>query len=133
MMFAVAEPLPPPRMDLGASTLLYKFIDDEELAEVGKGLIPTEFMQWALNTFELWKNVQNRMFPDDRVLEDLFMSTDPSLLCTHPTCFAVEARKANGEHYPPSSLYQLLCGVLRHMREINPQCLNFLDKKDVRF
>ena len=45
----------------------------------------------------------------------------------------VEAKKATGEHYPPSSLHQLLCGLLRHMREINPNCPNFLDKKDVRF
>ena len=115
---------------------LSTFVGDEELAELSKGLTPantTKCTQWALNTFELWKNARNQKFPDDCVPQDLFTSTDPSLLCTHLTRFAVEARKANGEHYPPSSLHQLLCGILRHMREINPQCLNFLNKKDARF
>ena len=39
--------------------------------------------------------------------EDLLMCTDPSHLNIHLTQFAVEARKASGEYYPPSSLYQL--------------------------
>ena len=95
-----------------------EFISDQELSELGRGLIPantTKSTKWALKTFELWKNSRNQSFPDDRVPQELFMSTDPSLLSTHLTHFAVEARKANGEHYPPSSIHQLLCGVLRHM------------------
>ena len=113
-----------------------EFISDQELSELGRGLIPantTKSTKWALKTFELWKNSRNQSFPDDRVPQELFMSTDPSLLSTHLTRFAVEARKANGEHYPPSSIHQLLCGILRHMREINPHCPNFLDKKDAGF
>ena len=47
--------------------------------------------------------------------------------------FIVETRKSNGEHYPPSSLHQLLCGILRYMREHNPECPNFLDKQDNQF
>ena len=114
-----------------------EFIDDGELVELGKGLIPANTSlrctKWALKTFELWRNARNERFPDDSVPEDLLMSTDPSLLNTHLTQFIVEARKANREYYPPSSLHQLLCGILRHMRETNPHCPNFLDKKDARF
>ena len=83
--------------------------------------------------YELWRNARNQRFPDDGVSEDLLMCTDPGLLNIHLTRFAVEARKASGKYYPPSSLHQLLCGILRHMREINPHCLNFLDKKDAHF
>ena len=36
-------------------------------------------------------------------------------------------------NYPPKTIHQLLCGVLRHMRSTNPGCPNFLDKKDSRF
>ena len=32
-----------------------------------------------------------------------------------------------------ATIYQLLCGVLRHMKEVNPGCINFLNKKDPRF
>ena len=35
--------------------------------------------------------------------------------------------------YPPSTLHQLLCGILRRMRELNPNCPTFLDKSDNRF
>ena len=107
-----------------------EFIGDEELVQLGKGLIPantSRCTKWALKTFELWRNARNQRFPDDCVPEDLFMSTDSSLLNTHLARFAVQARKASGEYYPPSSLHQLLCGILRHMREVNPQCPNFLD------
>ena len=65
--------------------------------------------------------------------DELFQNNDPSVLSVHLTRFAVEARKATREHYPPSSLHQLLCSLLRHMREINPNCPNFPDKKDVHF
>ena len=113
-----------------------EFIDDKELAELSKGLIPantSKCTNWALKTFELWKNARNQRFPNDCIPEDLFHTVDPSLLNTHLTRFAVEARKANGEQYPPSSIHQLLCGLLRHMREINPLCPNFLNKKDAQF
>ena len=61
------------------------------------------------------------------------MSTDANILNTHLSRFVVETRKSNGEAYPPATLHQLLCGVLRHMRDCNPGCPNFLDKKDSRF
>ena len=56
------------------------------------------------------------------------MSTDANILNTHLSRFVVETRKSNGEAYPPATLHQLLCGVLRHMRDCNHGCPNFLDK-----
>ena len=61
------------------------------------------------------------------------MSTDANVLNTHLSRFVTETRKSNGEPYPPATLHQLLYGVLRHMRDCNPGCPNFLDKKDSRF
>ena len=110
-----------------------EFVSNEELAKLGKGLIPqntTKCTKWALKIFELWKNTRNQQFQDNKIPEDLFLSTDPRILSIHLTRFAVEARNSNGEHYPPSSIHQLLCGILR---DINPDCFNFLDKKDAQF
>ena len=45
----------------------------------------------------------------------------------------MEARKVNGDSYPPSTVHQLLCALLRHMRSTNPGCPNFLNKQDSRF
>ena len=60
----------------------------------------------------------------------MLTSCDPVLLNTHLARFAVEVRKTS---YPPSTVHQLLCGLLRHMRDHTPGCPNFLDKKDSRF
>ena len=38
-----------------------------------------------------------------------------------------------GGKYPANTLYQLLYGLLQYMREIDPDCSNFLDKKTHEF
>jgi hypothetical protein len=47
--------------------------------------------------------------------------------------FAAEARNEKGEPYPPSTISNLLAGLLRSMRLTNPAAPNFMDKKDTRF
>ena len=89
--------------------------------------------KWALNVFELWKQARNKHHPEDPVPADLLVTCDPVLLNTHLSKFAVEARKANGEIYPPGTIHQLLCGLLRHMQETTPGCPNFLNKQDSNF
>ena len=36
------------------------------------------------------------------------------------SCFVLEVRRRDGNVYPPNTLHQLCCGVLRHLREVNP-------------
>lgn len=112
------------------------FVNDDELAVLSKGVVPAstdKSTRWALANFSAWKKARNEKYPSNPVPENLFASTDPATLCTHLSRFVLETRKANGECYPPKTLHQLLCGLLRHMRETNPGCPNFLDKKDSRF
>ncbi|CAG2246912.1 unnamed protein product [Mytilus edulis] len=45
----------------------------------------------------------------------------------------METRKQNGDEYPPKSLYYIVCGLLRHCRDMNVHDKNFLDQKDGRF
>ena len=47
--------------------------------------------------------------------------------------FVIEARKQDGEPYPPSSLQNLLSGILRYMRGLHGDTPDFLSKKDWRF
>ena len=72
-------------------------------------------------------------YPEEPVPEGLLSSSDAQVLSKHLARYVVETRRANGNLYPPSTLHSLMCGLLRHMRSINPECPNFLDKKDVRF
>ena len=45
----------------------------------------------------------------------------------------LEARRADGSPYPSSSIYQILCGLLRHARSHWKDCPNFLDKQNTAF
>ena len=44
-----------------------------------------------------------------------------------------EVRRSDGKPYPPKSIHQLLCGILRYMRSVTPSCPNILDRKDKQF
>ena len=102
-----------------------------EFSEFAKGLVPentNKSTKWALKNFEAWMKSRNTSYPDDQVPQDILLCSDPELLNLHLSRFVIETRKANGEIYPPSTLHQLLCGILRFMH--NPECPNFLDKSD---
>ena len=121
--------LPPPKR--------FKFSNEKELQEMAKGFTPAntnKATQWALKVFDDWRTARNKQFPvEQAVPENLLDSSDPEVLNTHFSRLAIEARKVNGERYPPSTVHQLLCGILRHMRNSNPECPNFLNKKVARF
>ena len=113
-----------------------KFVGDEELSVLAKGVIPAntdKSTKWALPNFNAWKEARNREHPNNPVPEDLFTISEPEIINTQLSRYVVETRKSNGDYYPPKTLHQLLCGLLRHMRSVNPGCPNFLDKKDSRF
>ena len=114
----------------------FKFATEEELSTFAKGLVPentTRSTKWALNTFSAWIRERNTRYPADPVPDDILVCSEPEIINLHLSRFIVETRKSNGEIYPPSTLHQLLCGILRRMRELNPNCPNFLDKNDNRF
>ena len=47
--------------------------------------------------------------------------------------FVSKARRVDSTSYPPKTLYQILCGLLRHSKEHQRDPPNFLDRKDMRF
>ena len=47
--------------------------------------------------------------------------------------FVFEAKRVDGTSYLPKTLYQILCGLLRHSKEVQKDPPNFLDRKDARF
>lgn len=54
----------------------------------------------------------------------------PILLNTHLSRFTVETKKTDGSKYAPTTICQLLCGLLG---QVNPGCLNFLNKDFLHF
>ncbi len=65
--------------------------------------------------------------------EDILKCGDSSVLCKWLVVYVAETRKKDGSEYPLKSIYLLLTGLLRDMREINPMCPNFLDSQNREF
>ena len=105
--FSVREPLPPVGTNEPLPCQRFTFASEEHLADLAKGIVPlntTKSTKWALKIFEDWKQERNEQFKSNPVPENLLLSADPALLNTHLSQFAVEARKVNGQHYPPSTV-----------------------------
>ena len=47
--------------------------------------------------------------------------------------FVLEARKQDGGEYPPRSLYYIVCGILRNLKDNDVHDKNFIDASDHRF
>ncbi len=135
--FAQEPPAVAPETTNGSASERFKyFVSDEQLSELSKGYTPknTEAStKWALKNFLEWTKARNVQFPSQLVPTDILSSSDPATLNMWLSRFAVETRNTKGEFYPPSSLCQLLTGLLRHMRTINPNCPNFLEKTNPQF
>ena len=43
--------------------------------------------------------------------------------------FILEARQKDGKPYPPNILHQLVCGIIRYVRELKPDINFFKDKE----
>ena len=101
----------------------FALVSDEELSKLGQGVTPAntaKITNWAVRNFQQWMSNRNKESPTDPVPEDIFLCTDTHTISNNLSKFIVETRKSNGDLYPPATLHQLLCGILRHMRSINP-------------
>ena len=65
------------------------------------------------------------------IIPDL-LSMDNKMMDSFLQRFVIEARKRNGDEYPPKSLYYLICGIMRHCKD-NKLLVNFFDEKDNSF
>ena len=72
--------------------------------------------KWPLNNFEAWKGARSQA-QKEKYPEDIFMLTDFVLLCTWLSQYVAETRAI---HTTPSTLYQLLTGLLWHIRDTVP-------------
>ena len=109
------------------------FVSNQELSVLSKGLVvpnTNKTTLWAIKNFEAWRDAQNISCPQDPIPENVLTK---EVLNHTLSKYVLETRKTSGEPYPPKTLHQLMCGLLRHMQSINPRCPNFLNKKDTDF
>ena len=99
------------------SSSRFAFASEEELSKLAEGITPANTSKataWAINNFQQWMASRNSLHPSDPVPDDILQCTDPELLNNHLSKYVVETRKSNGDLYPPATIHQLLCSILRH-------------------
>ncbi len=110
---------------------------EDELDSLSVCFIPqntNRSTKWALSTFGKWLNTRNRRpKAGERCPEYLLHRKEPNLLSKWLAAFVAEARKQNGDPYPPKTLYALLTGLWRHMKELDENAPNILNTEDTQF
>lgn len=91
-----------------------------------------EQTNWTVRVWSEWAASRNKKLMRGEQLI-------PANLCDMAVCeldfwlsrFVLEIRKVNGDHYPPNSLYQIVCGLQRYIRENGRADLKLLDCPDL--
>ena len=99
---------------------------------LSRGFIPdntAKNTEWATTVFSAWLESRNRRTgestPTD-YLDRSFATEESKVDLAHVlSLFVVEAKKKDGTSYPAKTVYHLLSGILRYMREKDPYAPNF--------
>ena len=92
-------------------------IKHELLEKAAEGVVPKNTRHsttWSVKTFLSWVAERNERVENDKIEDDILFSTDCKRLSYHSyvlRLFVLEARKSNGESYPPSNLRNILSGI----------------------
>ena len=86
----------------------------------------------TVRVWEQWAKSRNsRLLPGEKPFSAEFGLLTRSEMQFWLCRFVLETWKANGEPYNPNTLYQICCGLLRHLRiNCNRSNVNFLDDRE---
>ncbi len=80
---------------------------------------------WTIRVWEDWAESRSqRLLPGEKPLERDFTTLAAQDMDFWLSRFVLEK---GGEPYPPNSLYQICCGLLRHLRKSNRADVNILE------
>ena len=87
--------------------------------------------KWAVKVWTEWATSRNKKLLSDETpfsceIEKLSAQLINFWLCR----FVLEIRRRDGERYPPASLYQLCCGLLRHLRAAGRAEVNIFEQAE---
>ena len=90
--------------------------------------------RWAMKNFQDWHKDYNERNFGDRCPDELLLPTcSKELLNKWLLVYVTETRSKDGSCYPPKSIYSLLTGIFRHMKNLNPAYPNFISKDNPAF
>ncbi|CAB4001394.1 Hypothetical predicted protein [Paramuricea clavata] len=107
-------------------------ISDEELQKMKETRIPLNTKHntaWAVRVWKEWADETNSKAPANEKVEPNICKVSDVELMHWLAKFVVEVRKkaTKGECYPPNTLYQLCCALLRYLRNNGCPALSFFE------
>ena len=113
----------------------FERVDEKEMSVICKGYIPPNTeknTRWGVTVFNDWKSSRNRE-SEEKCPDDILERPEALKLNFWLSRFVAEVRRSDGKPYPPKSIHQLICSILRYMHSVDAACPNVLDRKDARF
>ena len=96
-------------------------VGDKEIKLAQETSVPTNTKKsttWAVKVWKDWSSNRRVVSPSDWPPHLFLCSTWE--LNRWLSRFILEVRRQDGKNYPPNTLYQLCCGVMRYVREVKP-------------
>lgn len=104
------KPAPPPRFAPPMS--------DNEVQQVKKAAVPKTTQRdtsWCINLWKEWRDDRNSR-SEEQVPSDI-CALSPHVLQRWLSRFVLEVRKKGGTEYHPDTLYHIVCGIMRFLRQ----------------
>ena len=96
---------------------------DEELKQAKTNAIPKNTLKnttWAVKIWKQWSAHRKQVYPGEYGEWPVhpFIANDHQL-DYWLSKFVLEARRSDGNPYPPNTLYQICCGLMRFVRDVD--------------
>ena len=82
---------------------------------------------WCLNVWKAWRDYRKTISESNIPAHIMILATNKPEFCRWLCHFVMEVRRQDEAEYPPNSLHQLCCGILRYAREREPELDIFRD------
>lgn len=103
---------------------------DENILEARKSAIPKRTQQdtkYCLRVWEAWRKSMNANHGSS---VPSLVEMEPQAMAQWMTQFCLGARKVDGDEYQPNTLYHIICGLMRYVRENSIPDIDFLKDRE---
>ena len=109
----------------------FQAVAGEEISQLKKPYVPDNTRHstdWAVRTFEQWRNFYKSKQNKSKCPHDILMTEDIEALCHWLCILVMEVRKESGDPYTPRSIVQLMSGLNRKISS-DGSSVNIMDSK----
>ena len=83
---------------------------------------------WCISLWEQWRKARNSR-SKEQVPADICTLATSQLLQYWLSRFVLEVRKKDGQEYPPDTLYHIVCGIMRFLRQNGKPEIDFFKER----